>query len=110
MQRLSALILEIFAKPDMVARLEELQTLRHKAPVMGNEYVQLINSQVETWRSVAKLTNVEVISQGLPGRPDRNGEAIELRPCIARQHRAGQRSRRLPIDRRGRRNVDRHRA
>ncbi len=61
-QRLSALIPEIFSKPDMVARLEELQTLPRRTPVLGNEFVQLINSQIETWRSVAKLANVEVIS------------------------------------------------
>jgi tripartite-type tricarboxylate transporter receptor subunit TctC len=61
-QRLSALIPEIFAKPDMVARHEELQTLPRKTPVLGNEFVQLINSQIETWRAVAKLAKVEVIS------------------------------------------------
>ena len=61
-QRLSTLIPEIFSKPDMMARLEELQTLPRKTPVLGNEFVQLINSQIETWRSVAKLANVEVIS------------------------------------------------
>lgn len=61
-QRLSKLIPEIFSKPDMVFRLEELQTLRRKSPVLGNEFVQLISSQIETWRSVAKLANVEVIS------------------------------------------------
>ena len=46
----------------MMARLEELQTLPRKTPVLGNEFVQIINSQIETWRSVAKLANVEVIS------------------------------------------------
>ena len=61
-QRLSTLIPEIFSKPDMVARLEELQTLPRKTPVLGNDFVQLINSQIETWRAVAKLANVEVIS------------------------------------------------
>lgn len=61
-QRLSTLIPEIFSKPDMVSRLEELQTLPRKTPVLGNEFVQLINSQIETWRAVAKLANVEVIS------------------------------------------------
>ncbi len=61
-QRLSTLIPEIFSKPDMAARLEELQTLPRKTPVLGNEFVQLINSQIETWRAVAKLANVEVIS------------------------------------------------
>ena len=61
-QRLSTLIPEIFSKPDMVSRLEELQTLPRKTPVLGNDFVQLINSQIETWRAVAKLANVEVIS------------------------------------------------
>jgi tripartite-type tricarboxylate transporter receptor subunit TctC len=61
-QRLSALIPEILAKPDMASRLEELQTLPRKTPVMGADFVQLINSQIETWRGVAKLANVEVIT------------------------------------------------
>ena len=51
-QRLSALIPEIFSKPDMMSRLEDLQTLPRRTPVLGNEFVQLINSQIETWRAV----------------------------------------------------------
>ena len=61
-QRLTALIPEILAKPDIAARLEELQTLPRKNAVVGGEFVQLINSQIDTWRSVAKLANVEVIT------------------------------------------------
>jgi tripartite-type tricarboxylate transporter receptor subunit TctC len=61
-QKLTALIPEILAKPDVVARLEELQTLPRKTPVVGGEFVQLINSQIDTWRGVAKLANVEVIT------------------------------------------------
>ncbi len=61
-QRLTALIPEILAKPDFAARLEELQTLPRKGGVMGDEFVSLIRSQVETWRAVAKLANVEVIT------------------------------------------------
>jgi len=30
--------------------------------VIGGEFVQLIDSQIDTWRSVAKLANVEVIT------------------------------------------------
>ena len=59
-QRLSALIPEILAKPDFAARLEELQTLPQKNAVVGDEFVQLIRSQIEPWRGVAKLANVEV--------------------------------------------------
>ena len=61
-QRLSALIPEILAKPDFAARLEELQTLPRKDSLVGDEFVQLIRSQIETWRGVAKLANVEVIT------------------------------------------------
>jgi len=61
-QRLTALIPEILAKPDFAARLVELQTFPRKNAVTGNEFVQLINSQIEAWRSVAKLAKVEVIT------------------------------------------------
>ena len=61
-QRLTALIPEILAKPDIAARLEELQTLPRRNAVVGTEFTQLINSQIDTWRAVAKLANVEVIT------------------------------------------------
>ena len=59
-QRLTALIPEILAKPDIAARLEEMQTLPRRNVVVGAEFIQLINAQIDTWRSVAKLANVEV--------------------------------------------------
>ena len=61
-QRLTALIPEILAKPDIAARLEEMQTLPRRNAVVGAEFIQLINAQIDTWRSVAKLANVEVIT------------------------------------------------
>ncbi len=61
-QRLTALIPEILAKPDFAARLEDLQTLPRKNGVVGDEFVSLIRSQIDTWRSVAKVANVEVIT------------------------------------------------
>ena len=61
-QRLTALIPEILAKPDFAARLDDLQTLPRKTPVMGNDFVKLINGQIETWRNVAKIAKVEVIT------------------------------------------------
>jgi tripartite-type tricarboxylate transporter receptor subunit TctC len=60
-QRLTALIPEILTKPDILAQLNELQTLPRKTPVLGTEFAQLIQSQVSTWSSVAKRANVEVI-------------------------------------------------
>lgn len=61
-QRLAGLIPDILAKPDIMARLDEMQTLPRKTPVMGPEFVQLIRSQIDMWRSVARLANVEVIT------------------------------------------------
>ncbi len=61
-QRLTALIPEILAKPDFAARLEELQTLPRRGGVVGDEFVSLIRSQIDTWRAVAKIANVEVIT------------------------------------------------
>ena len=61
-QRLGTLVPEILAKPDIAARLDDLQTLPRKGGVMGNDFVQLINAQIDTWRSVAKAANVEVIT------------------------------------------------
>jgi hypothetical protein len=48
--------------PDMMSRLEELQTLPRKTPVLGSEFVHIINTQIDTWRAVAKQANVEVIT------------------------------------------------
>lgn len=61
-QRLTTLIPEILAKPDFAARLEDLQTLPRKIPVVGGDFEKLIKSQIDTWRAVAKQANVEVIT------------------------------------------------
>ena len=60
-QRLTALIPEMLAKPDVLARLEELQTLPRKGGVLGDEFTKVIRAQIDTWRTVAKAANVEVI-------------------------------------------------
>ncbi len=61
-QKLSQLIPEVLAKPDVMARLEELQTLPRKPTVMGADFVQLVRSQIDDWRTVARVSNVEVIA------------------------------------------------
>lgn len=61
-QRLTALIPEILAKPDIMGRLDELQTLPRRNPVVGDEFVKLIRSQIGTWSGVAKRAKVEVIA------------------------------------------------
>jgi tripartite-type tricarboxylate transporter receptor subunit TctC len=59
-QRLTALIPGLLAKPDVMVRLEELQTLPRKTPVLGDEFVKLIRSQIDTWTQVARRAKVEV--------------------------------------------------
>ncbi|MEY2683805.1 MAG: tricarboxylate binding receptor [Pseudomonadota bacterium] len=61
-QKLTALIPEILAKPDIASRLDELQTLPRKTPVVGGDFAQLIRSQIGTWTAVAKRAKVEVIA------------------------------------------------
>ncbi len=60
-QRLAQLMPEILAKPDVYSRLDDLQTLPRKAPVVGDDFVKLIRSQIDTWTQVAKRANVEVV-------------------------------------------------
>jgi tripartite-type tricarboxylate transporter receptor subunit TctC len=60
-QRITALIPELLAKPDVMARLEEVQTLPRKIPVVGDDFTKLIQSQISTWTAVAKRAKVEVI-------------------------------------------------
>ena len=61
-QRITALIPELMTKPDVAARLEDIQTLPRKTPVVGDEFVKLIRSQISTWTAVAKKAKVEVIA------------------------------------------------
>jgi tripartite-type tricarboxylate transporter receptor subunit TctC len=61
-QRLTALIPEVLARPDVAMRLEELQTLPRKTPVLGDDFVKIVRSQIDSWRTVARSANVEVIT------------------------------------------------
>jgi tripartite-type tricarboxylate transporter receptor subunit TctC len=61
-QRLTALMPEILARPDIMKRLDDLQTLPRKAPVTGAEFNKLIESQITTWTAVARRAKVEVIA------------------------------------------------
>ncbi len=61
-QRLAALIPEILAKPDVAARLEDLQTLPRQPQLIGDDFVKLVRSQIDEWRTVARASNVEVIA------------------------------------------------
>ena len=61
-QRLAALIPDVLARPDVAARLEELQTLPRSPNPVGDDFVQLVRSQLDSWRAVARSSNVEVIT------------------------------------------------
>lgn len=61
-QKLVSLVPDILAKPDIAARLEELQTLPRKSLVAGDEFVKLIRSQIDTWTRVARRSNVQVVA------------------------------------------------
>ncbi len=60
-QRLTALVPDILRKPDVAARLEDLQTLPRPALVAGDDFVKLVRSQIDTWTAVAKQAKVEVV-------------------------------------------------
>jgi tripartite-type tricarboxylate transporter receptor subunit TctC len=59
-QRITSLIPEVLSKPDVQARLEDVQTLPRKPLVLGDDFVQLIRAQIDTWSKVAKRAKVEV--------------------------------------------------
>ena len=60
-ERLKGLIPELLAKPDVMTRLTEIQTLPRPQPLLGNAFNELIESQINTWTAVARRANVEVI-------------------------------------------------
>ena len=47
-QRLTALIPEILAKPDIAFRLEDVQTLPRKTLQLGDDFTKLIRAQIGT--------------------------------------------------------------
>lgn len=60
-QKLAGLIPELLAKPDVMARLDDLQTLPRTPTLLNGEFVSLVRGQIDTWRTVARTSNVEVI-------------------------------------------------
>ena len=47
---------------DVAARLEDLQTLPRNPTLIGDDFVQLVRSQIDSWRAVARTSNVEVVT------------------------------------------------
>ena len=61
-QRLVALIPDMLARPELSARFEDIQTLPRNPNLMGDDFAKLIRAQIDTWRTVARNANVEVIA------------------------------------------------
>ena len=61
-QRLAALIPDMLARPELAARFEDIQTLPRNPNLIGDDFVKLVRAQIDTWRTVARNANVEVIS------------------------------------------------
>jgi tripartite-type tricarboxylate transporter receptor subunit TctC len=59
-QRLSALVPQLVARPDLMPRFEELQTLPRNPPPMGADFTALINQQIGEWTAVARQFNIVV--------------------------------------------------
>ena len=58
--RLSALLPQLVARPDLMTRFEELQTLPRNPPPLGTDFTALINQQIGEWTAVARQFNIVV--------------------------------------------------
>ena len=59
-ERLTALMPRILARPDLMARFQDVQTLPRDPVPTGEAFVSLIREQLEHWRAVARAANIEV--------------------------------------------------
>ena len=59
-ERLTALVPGILARPDLMARFQDVQTLPREPTLIGDAFVALIREQFEHWRAVARAANIEV--------------------------------------------------
>ncbi|HWT08800.1 MAG TPA: tripartite tricarboxylate transporter substrate binding protein [Roseomonas sp.] len=59
-ERLSALIPVMMARPELMTRFEELQTLPRNPPPLGADFTAIINQQIGEWTAVARQFNIVV--------------------------------------------------
>jgi tripartite-type tricarboxylate transporter receptor subunit TctC len=59
-ERLSALVPQLVARPELMVRFEELQTLPRNPPPMGADFTAIINQQIGEWTTVARQFNIVV--------------------------------------------------
>ncbi len=60
MERLVSLVPSLLARPELRARLEDVQTLPRDPIPTKDAFVSLIRQQLEHWRAVARAANIEV--------------------------------------------------
>ena len=58
--RLSALVPQIVARPELMVRFEELQTLPRNPPPLGADFTAIINQQIGEWTAVARQFDIVV--------------------------------------------------
>lgn len=58
--RITALIPTLLARPELVTRFEDLQTLPRNPTLFGPEFVAMINQQIAEWTAVARQYNIVV--------------------------------------------------
>jgi tripartite-type tricarboxylate transporter receptor subunit TctC len=59
-ERLTALIPQLMARPELMTRFEELQTLPRNPPPLGAAFTGIINEQITEWTAVARQYNIVV--------------------------------------------------
>jgi tripartite-type tricarboxylate transporter receptor subunit TctC len=60
-ERLTALVPQVLARPDLMARFEDIQTLPRQPLLTGAAFNDAIRTQLAQWREVARAANVEVV-------------------------------------------------
>ncbi|WP_372619529.1 Bug family tripartite tricarboxylate transporter substrate binding protein [Falsiroseomonas sp.] len=59
-ERLKAVVPPMLRRPDLLARLTDLQTLPREPSPMGEDFVKLINEQIGDWTAVARQFDIVV--------------------------------------------------
>lgn len=59
-ERLTALVPTLLARPELMTRFEELQTLPRSPTLLGGDFVKLIEEQIGEWSAVARQYNIVV--------------------------------------------------
>ncbi len=59
-ERVSALIPQLLARPELRVRFEDLQTLPRNPPPLGPEFVAIMREQIAEWTAVARQFNISI--------------------------------------------------